>query len=105
MPRGEWGERRDKVRICGRLPLGKVFSGRQKCGLDERNLAWWHQTFVVHFLLPFFFQRNPLTQKICLGESSVIEDMRGEAGAEWAGGGGGGGGATYIFKVMENTLK
>uniref|UniRef100_A0A3P8UL87 receptor protein-tyrosine kinase n=1 Tax=Cynoglossus semilaevis TaxID=244447 RepID=A0A3P8UL87_CYNSE len=46
--------------------------------------------------------RNPQTQKICLGEWSVIEDeLRGEAGAEWAGGGGGGGGATYIFK-MEN---
>ncbi|XP_078145677.1 tyrosine-protein kinase receptor [Centroberyx gerrardi] len=44
--------------------------------------------------------RNPLTQKICLGESSVIEDeLRGEGSAEWAGGGGGGGGATYIFKV------
>ncbi|CAJ1073548.1 LOW QUALITY PROTEIN: leukocyte tyrosine kinase receptor [Xyrichtys novacula] len=44
--------------------------------------------------------RNPLTQKICLGESSVIEDnLRTEAGAEWAGGGGGGGGATYIFKM------
>ncbi|XP_049917569.1 tyrosine-protein kinase receptor [Epinephelus moara] len=44
--------------------------------------------------------RNPHTQRICLGESSVIEDnLRGEAGAEWAGGGGGGGGATYIFKM------
>ncbi|XP_056151361.1 tyrosine-protein kinase receptor [Lampris incognitus] len=44
--------------------------------------------------------RNPLTQKICLGESSVIEDDRGgEGSAEWAGGGGGGGGATYIFKM------
>ncbi|XP_041668611.1 leukocyte tyrosine kinase receptor isoform X2 [Cheilinus undulatus] len=49
--------------------------------------------------------RNPLTQKICLGESSVIEDnRRGEAGAEWAGGGGGGGGATYIFKMEEGEL-
>ncbi|XP_068582381.1 tyrosine-protein kinase receptor [Cebidichthys violaceus] len=44
--------------------------------------------------------RNPHTQRICLGESSVIEDkLRGETGAEWAGGGGGGGGATYIFKT------
>ncbi|XP_076021679.1 tyrosine-protein kinase receptor [Genypterus blacodes] len=44
--------------------------------------------------------RNPLTQKICLGESSEIEDgFRGENAAEWAGGGGGGGGATYIFKM------
>lgn len=50
-------------------------------------------------------QRNPQTEKICLGEWSVIEDdLRGEAGAEWAGGGGGGGGATYIFKVTEETL-
>ncbi|XP_074548823.1 tyrosine-protein kinase receptor [Halichoeres trimaculatus] len=48
--------------------------------------------------------RNPLTQKICLGESSVIEDLRGEAGAEWAGGGGGGGGATYIFKMEGGEL-
>ncbi|XP_076834752.1 tyrosine-protein kinase receptor isoform X2 [Brachyhypopomus gauderio] len=47
--------------------------------------------------------RNPLTQKICLGESSVIEggiDSDGSAG-EWSGGGGGGGGATFIFR-MEN---
>ncbi|CAB1330715.1 unnamed protein product, partial [Coregonus sp. 'balchen'] len=41
--------------------------------------------------------RNPLTQKICLGESSVIEDEF--TGEEWAGGGGGGGGATYIYKA------
>ncbi|KAM9354854.1 tyrosine-protein kinase receptor [Pholidichthys leucotaenia] len=44
--------------------------------------------------------RNPHTQKICLGESSVIEgSVMLEAGEEWAGGGGGGGGATYIFKM------
>lgn len=50
-------------------------------------------------------QRNSLTQKICLGESSVIEDSRrSETGAERAGGGGGGGGATYIFKVLEITF-
>uniref|UniRef100_A0A3Q3QKA4 Tyrosine-protein kinase receptor n=1 Tax=Monopterus albus TaxID=43700 RepID=A0A3Q3QKA4_MONAL len=49
--------------------------------------------------------RNRLTQKICLGESSVIEDeLRGEASAEWAGGGGGGGGATYIFKTEGGEL-
>ncbi|XP_051942130.1 tyrosine-protein kinase receptor isoform X1 [Hippocampus zosterae] len=42
--------------------------------------------------------RNAQTQKICLGESSVI-DNRGEASTEWSGGGGGGGGATYIFKM------
>ncbi|XP_062253178.1 tyrosine-protein kinase receptor [Platichthys flesus] len=49
--------------------------------------------------------RNPLTQKICLGEWSVIEDnLRGEAGAEWAGGGGGGGGSTYIFKMESGEL-
>ncbi|KAG7271486.1 hypothetical protein CRUP_018520, partial [Coryphaenoides rupestris] len=47
--------------------------------------------------------RNPLTQKICLGESSVIEDpdLREDGAAEWAGGGGGGGGATYIFKMED----
>ncbi|XP_067469880.1 tyrosine-protein kinase receptor [Thunnus thynnus] len=49
--------------------------------------------------------RNPHTQKICLGESSVIEDdLRGGAGSEWAGGGGGGGGATYIFKMEGSEL-
>ncbi|KAI3367697.1 hypothetical protein L3Q82_026537, partial [Scortum barcoo] len=49
--------------------------------------------------------RNPLTLKICLGESSVIEDnLRGEASEEWAGGGGGGGGATYIFKMEGSEL-
>ncbi|XP_068194424.1 tyrosine-protein kinase receptor [Antennarius striatus] len=49
--------------------------------------------------------RNPHTQKICLGESSVIEDnLAGDASSERAGGGGGGGGATYIFKVEEDDL-
>ncbi|KAG7511076.1 ALK tyrosine kinase receptor-like [Solea senegalensis] len=49
--------------------------------------------------------RNPLTQKICLGEWSVIEDdLRVEAGPEWAGGGGGGGGATYIFKAENGEM-
>ncbi|XP_030575436.1 tyrosine-protein kinase receptor isoform X2 [Archocentrus centrarchus] len=49
--------------------------------------------------------RNPHTQKICLGESSVIEDnLRLQAGVEWAGGGGGGGGATYIFKKEGSEL-
>ncbi|XP_072313820.1 tyrosine-protein kinase receptor isoform X2 [Eucyclogobius newberryi] len=44
--------------------------------------------------------RNQLTQKICLGVSSVIEDnLKSRDNAEWAGGGGGGGGATYIFKM------
>lgn len=49
----------------------------------------------------FFLQRNPLTHKICLGESSVIEDrIEGDRSApEWAGGGGGGGGATFIYHV------
>lgn len=46
-------------------------------------------------------QRNPETEKICLGESSVIEDSRKDGSVEWAGGGGGGGGATYIFKVTD----
>lgn len=46
-------------------------------------------------------QRNPLTHKICLGESSVIEDGFDSDGSalKWAGGGGGGGGATYIYRV------
>ncbi|XP_040925006.1 tyrosine-protein kinase receptor isoform X2 [Betta splendens] len=48
--------------------------------------------------------RNPETQKICLGESSVIEEPRREAGAACAGGGGGGGGATYIFRMEEGEL-
>ncbi|CAL8300415.1 unnamed protein product [Boreogadus saida] len=49
--------------------------------------------------------RNALTKKICLGESSVIEEeLREEGSAEWAGGGGGGGGATYVFKVDEGEL-
>ncbi|XP_051878468.1 tyrosine-protein kinase receptor isoform X2 [Pristis pectinata] len=46
--------------------------------------------------------KDPMTQKICLGESSIIEDdynNNNKAMLEWAGGGGGGGGATYIFKV------
>uniref|UniRef100_A0A4W5MIB8 Tyrosine-protein kinase receptor n=1 Tax=Hucho hucho TaxID=62062 RepID=A0A4W5MIB8_9TELE len=46
--------------------------------------------------------RNPLTQKICLGESSVIEDEF--TGDDWAGGGGGGGGATYIYKMEGGVL-
>uniref|UniRef100_A0A672RC47 Tyrosine-protein kinase receptor n=1 Tax=Sinocyclocheilus grahami TaxID=75366 RepID=A0A672RC47_SINGR len=47
--------------------------------------------------------RNPQTHKICLGESSVIEDGFDSDGSalKWAGGGGGGGGATYIYR-MEN---
>lgn len=55
----------------------------------------------VPCLLPFFPQRNPLTHKTCLGETSVIEDrFKGDGPAtEWAGGGGGGGGATFIFHV------
>ncbi|XP_061698794.1 tyrosine-protein kinase receptor isoform X2 [Syngnathoides biaculeatus] len=42
--------------------------------------------------------RNLQTQKICLGESFVIDERR-EAGTEWSGGGGGGGGATFVFKM------
>ncbi|XP_057714988.1 tyrosine-protein kinase receptor [Corythoichthys intestinalis] len=47
--------------------------------------------------------RNSQTEKICLGESSVI-DTRGEEGTEWSGGGGGGGGATFIFKMEGDEL-
>ncbi|XP_041929184.1 leukocyte tyrosine kinase receptor isoform X1 [Alosa sapidissima] len=50
--------------------------------------------------------RNPLTEKMCLGESSVIEDSFVKEGkdSEWRGGGGGGGGATYIFKMVNGEL-
>ncbi|XP_072106831.1 tyrosine-protein kinase receptor [Mobula birostris] len=50
--------------------------------------------------------KDQVTQKICLGESSIIEDdyNNNKAMLEWAGGGGGGGGATYIFK-MENGVQ
>lgn len=56
----------------------------------------------VHFSVVFtYVQRNHLTHKICLGESSVIEDGFDSDGSalKWAGGGGGGGGATYIYRV------
>ncbi|KAJ8399492.1 hypothetical protein AAFF_G00412040 [Aldrovandia affinis] len=46
--------------------------------------------------------RNPVTQQICLGESSVIED--GLGAVECAGGGGGGGGATYIYRVEDGVM-
>ncbi|XP_061094949.1 tyrosine-protein kinase receptor [Conger conger] len=46
--------------------------------------------------------RNAVTQQICLGESSVIED--GLRTAEWAGGGGGGGGATYIYRLEDGVM-
>ncbi|XP_043929384.1 leukocyte tyrosine kinase receptor [Protopterus annectens] len=47
--------------------------------------------------------KNAETKKICLGESSVIEDdhVKNDTSYEWAGGGGGGGGATYIFKMLD----
>ncbi|XP_023684004.1 tyrosine-protein kinase receptor isoform X1 [Paramormyrops kingsleyae] len=43
--------------------------------------------------------RKHLSQKICLGESTMIEDgvRDGKIAGEWAGGGGGGGGATFIY--------
>ncbi|NXJ81662.1 ALK kinase, partial [Trogon melanurus] len=46
---------------------------------------------------------NDVIQKVCIGESNVIEEeiRVNRSINEWAGGGGGGGGATYIFK-MEN---
>ncbi|KAJ7988947.1 hypothetical protein DPEC_G00314470 [Dallia pectoralis] len=44
--------------------------------------------------------RNPLTRKICLGESFVIEEK--PTGDLWAGGGGGGGGATFIYKMDDD---
>ncbi|XP_075470410.1 leukocyte tyrosine kinase receptor isoform X3 [Ascaphus truei] len=44
--------------------------------------------------------KREMTQEICMGESSVIEDEHRDKKSlsDWAGGGGGGGGATYIFK-------
>ncbi|XP_063040508.1 tyrosine-protein kinase receptor [Engraulis encrasicolus] len=50
--------------------------------------------------------RNNLTQKICLGESSEIEQSfaKDEKDSDWAGGGGGGGGATYVFKMVNGEL-
>uniref|UniRef100_A0A8D2MN58 Tyrosine-protein kinase receptor n=1 Tax=Zonotrichia albicollis TaxID=44394 RepID=A0A8D2MN58_ZONAL len=50
---------------------------------------------------------NPETQKICLGESSLIEEdyKRKRDLKEWAGGGGGGGGATYIFRQKDGIFE
>uniref|UniRef100_A0A8C9V6S8 Tyrosine-protein kinase receptor n=1 Tax=Scleropages formosus TaxID=113540 RepID=A0A8C9V6S8_SCLFO len=50
--------------------------------------------------------RNRMTQNICLGESSIIEDgLRGDkTTVEWAGGGGGGGGATYIYRAENGVM-
>ncbi|XP_071415551.1 leukocyte tyrosine kinase receptor [Pithys albifrons albifrons] len=50
---------------------------------------------------------NPETQKICLGESSLIEEdyQKKKALREWAGGGGGGGGATYIFRQKDGIFE
>ncbi|MBN3304866.1 ALK kinase, partial [Amia calva] len=42
---------------------------------------------------------NPTLNKICLGETSLIDDKT------MAGGGGGGGGATYVFKASEMTVR
>jgi len=52
------------------------------------------------------FQGNPETQKICLGESSLIEEdyKKKKDLKDWVGGGGGGGGATYIFRVSISSL-
>ncbi|XP_077007812.1 ALK tyrosine kinase receptor [Tamandua tetradactyla] len=46
---------------------------------------------------------NQLIQKVCIGESTVIEEEIRENRSvyEWAGGGGGGGGATYVFKMKD----
>ncbi|KAG2457415.1 ALK kinase, partial [Polypterus senegalus] len=50
--------------------------------------------------------KDLLTQQICLGESSVIEDEFSDRTLNlgWAGGGGGGGGATYVFRMESGTL-
>ncbi|XP_039769031.1 ALK tyrosine kinase receptor isoform X1 [Ornithorhynchus anatinus] len=46
---------------------------------------------------------NHVIQKVCIGESNVIEEeiQVNRSVNEWAGGGGGGGGATYIFKILD----
>lgn len=64
------------------------------------GFCWYLSPFLV------FFQGNPETQKICLGESSLIEEdyKKKRDLKEWAGGGGGGGGATYIFRVRISSL-
>ncbi|OXB61148.1 hypothetical protein ASZ78_008432 [Callipepla squamata] len=50
---------------------------------------------------------NPQTQKICLGESSLIEEdyKKKKDLKDWAGGGGGGGGATYIFRQKDGIFE
>uniref|UniRef100_A0A663EDM2 receptor protein-tyrosine kinase n=1 Tax=Aquila chrysaetos chrysaetos TaxID=223781 RepID=A0A663EDM2_AQUCH len=50
---------------------------------------------------------NPETQKICLGESSLIEEdyKKKKDLKDWAGGGGGGGGATYIFRQKDGIFE
>lgn len=62
----------------------------------------------LHWYLSYlaFFQDNPETQKICLGESTLIEEdyKKKKDLKDWAGGGGGGGGATYIFRVSTSSL-
>ncbi|XP_067414052.1 leukocyte tyrosine kinase receptor [Emydura macquarii macquarii] len=50
---------------------------------------------------------NVQTEKICLGESSVIEEdykLKKDLKA-WAGGGGGGGGATFIFRLRDGVFE
>ncbi|XP_055571707.1 leukocyte tyrosine kinase receptor [Falco biarmicus] len=50
---------------------------------------------------------NSETQKICLGESSLIEEdyQKKRHLKDWAGGGGGGGGATYIFRQKDGIFE
>lgn len=113
-------KRNHGVFISGTFPLEKGdilyilvgHQGEDACpGVSRGKLHLWDvdlpagiMTFFFQIWLSIVTQRNPHTQRICLGESSVIEDkLRGESGVEWAGGGGGGGGATYIFKVRRDT--
>ncbi|RXM28758.1 ALK tyrosine kinase receptor [Acipenser ruthenus] len=46
---------------------------------------------------------DPVINRVCLGETSVIdnETQSKKTVEEWAGGGGGGGGATFIFKMKD----
>lgn len=77
---------------------GNLFRGGRK------RKSFWRIWVISHNIVDALtLQRNRLTKKICKEELSVIEDtVRGESGAEWAGGGGAGGGATYVFKVREH---
>lgn len=69
--------------------------------VSQTKWSYWDRYISIICVSLLSFQANPQTQKICLGESSVIEEdyKKKKDLKDWAGGGGGGGGATYIFRV------